>query len=57
MEHPHEGHEAPPSFWTTRYAIGLLVIGGVPARRFGYRESCRQVRQGNASVGARYCTS
>lgn len=31
MEHPHEGHEAPPSFWTTRYAIGLLVIGGVAA--------------------------
>ena len=29
MEHPHEGHEAPPSFWSTRYAIGLLVIGGV----------------------------
>lgn len=31
MEHPHEGHEAPPNFWTTRYAIGLLVIGGVAA--------------------------
>ena len=28
MEHQHEEHEAPPSFWSTRYAIGLLVIGG-----------------------------
>lgn len=27
MDHPHEEHEVPPSFWSTRYAIGLVVIG------------------------------
>ncbi len=31
MNHPHEGRDALPSFWTSRYAIGLLVIGGVAA--------------------------
>mgnify|MGYP001016303226 CR=1 FL=1 len=24
-------HEAPPSFWSSRYAIGMVVIGGVAA--------------------------
>jgi len=24
-------HEAPPSFWSSRYAIGLVVIGAVAA--------------------------
>jgi hypothetical protein len=28
MSHPHE---APPRFWSSRYAIGLVVIGGVAA--------------------------
>jgi hypothetical protein len=31
MTHQHEGKDSPPSFWTSRYAIGLLVIGGVAA--------------------------
>ena len=31
MNHHHEGHDVPPSFWTSRYAIGLVVIGGVAA--------------------------
>jgi Protein of unknown function (DUF2933) len=31
MTHQHEGQDAPPSFWSSRYAIGLLVIGGVAA--------------------------
>lgn len=31
MQHLHEGHESPPSFWSTRYAVGLIVIGGVAA--------------------------
>ncbi|WP_028455125.1 DUF2933 domain-containing protein [Chitinilyticum litopenaei] len=30
MNHQHpEGHDLPPSFWKSRYAMGLLVIGGV----------------------------
>lgn len=29
MNHQHQGNDSPPSFWTTRYAIGLLVIGAV----------------------------
>ena len=29
MTHQHEGQDAPPSFWSSRYAIELLVIGGV----------------------------
>ncbi len=31
MDHDRAGHETPPSFWTTRYAVGLLVIGAVAA--------------------------
>ena len=31
MSHQHDGHESPPSFWSSRYAIGLVVIGGVVA--------------------------
>ena len=31
MNHQREGHDAPPSFWSSRYAIGLVVIGGVAA--------------------------
>ncbi len=31
MTHQNEGQDSPPSFWTSRYAIGLLVIGGVAA--------------------------
>lgn len=30
MNH-HEEHDSPPSFWSSRYAIGLLVIGAVAA--------------------------
>lgn len=29
MNHDHSGHEAPPSFWSSRYAIGLIVIGAI----------------------------
>lgn len=31
MNHHHEGQESPPGFWASRYAIGLVVIGGVAA--------------------------
>lgn len=31
MAHQHEGQDIPPSFWSSRCAIGLLVIGGVAA--------------------------
>lgn len=31
MNHQHERDESPPSFWSSRYAIGLVVIGGVSA--------------------------
>lgn len=31
MEHDPAGHEPPPSFWSSRYAVGLVVIGGVAA--------------------------
>ncbi len=31
MNHQREGHETPRSFWSSRYAIGLLVIGGIAA--------------------------
>ncbi|MDP2371699.1 DUF2933 domain-containing protein [Rhodoferax sp.] len=31
MNHGHGHHEAPPSFWRSRYAIGLIVIGAVAA--------------------------
>ena len=27
----HRGHDEPPSFWSSRYAIGLVVIGGIAA--------------------------
>lgn len=29
MNHEHEAHETPPNFWSSRYAIGLIVIGAV----------------------------
>ena len=29
MDHDHSGHETPPSFWRSRYAIGLVVIGAI----------------------------
>ena len=31
MEHNPIGHEGPPSFWRSRYAIGLIVIGAIAA--------------------------
>lgn len=31
MNDHHEGRDTPPSFWSSRYAIGLVVIGGVAA--------------------------
>ena len=31
MNHQHGGHETPPSFWSSRFAIGLVVIGCVAA--------------------------
>ena len=31
MTHPHDWQKDPASFWSSRYAIGLLVIGGVAA--------------------------
>lgn len=31
MTHQHEGGDTPPSFWSSRYAVGLLVIGAVAA--------------------------
>lgn len=31
MAHDLAGHEAPPSFWRSRYALGLIVIGAVAA--------------------------
>lgn len=29
MNHDHGEHERPPSFWNSRYAVGLIVIGAV----------------------------
>lgn len=29
MNHDLQEHENPPSFWTSRYAVGLIVIGAV----------------------------
>lgn len=29
MNHDHAEHQDPPKFWSSRYAIGLLVIGAV----------------------------
>lgn len=31
MKHQHEEHESPPGFWSSRYAIGLAIAGGVAA--------------------------
>ena len=31
MNHDNEVQEKPPGFWTSRYAIGLIVIGAVAA--------------------------
>lgn len=31
MEHHPIGHESPPNFWRSRYAIGLIVIGAIAA--------------------------
>lgn len=31
MNHQHDGNESPPSFWSSRYAIGLVVMGAVAA--------------------------
>ena len=31
MEHHYFEHEPPPSFWRSRYAIGMAVIGMVAA--------------------------
>lgn len=31
MDHDHETPVQPPSFWSSRYAVGLLVIGAVAA--------------------------
>ena len=31
MSHQHDGHESPPSFWSSRYAIGYVAIGAVAA--------------------------
>lgn len=29
MNRDHSGHENPPGFWSSCYAIGLIVIGGI----------------------------
>ncbi|MBN9341497.1 MAG: hypothetical protein ABT02_10010 [Comamonadaceae bacterium SCN 68-20] len=31
MSHQHDGHGSPPSFWSSRYAIGYVAIGAVAA--------------------------
>ncbi|MBK1683956.1 MULTISPECIES: DUF2933 domain-containing protein [Rhodoferax] len=31
MDHDHETPDQPPSFWSSRYAVGLLVIGAAAA--------------------------
>jgi len=31
MDHDPADHETPPSFWSSRYAIGLVVVGAVAA--------------------------
>lgn len=31
MDHDPADHEAPPRFWSSRYAIGLVIIGAVAA--------------------------
>ena len=40
MNNHHEGHDAPPSFWSSRYAIGLVVIGGVCAAAGMSADAC-----------------
>jgi hypothetical protein len=29
MDHNQQVNEHPPGFWSSRYAVGLLVIGGI----------------------------
>lgn len=29
MHHDHSGNETPPGFWSSRYAIGLIVVGAI----------------------------
>lgn len=29
MNHNHSSHDTPPGFWSSRYAIGLIVIGAI----------------------------
>ncbi|TXH86947.1 MAG: DUF2933 domain-containing protein [Rhodoferax sp.] len=31
MDHDHAGHDTPPGFWSSRYAVGLIVLGGIAA--------------------------
>ena len=31
MDDHHEGNDKPPGFWSSRYAIGWIVIGGIAA--------------------------
>lgn len=31
MNQQHQGHELPPRFWSSRYAIGFIVIAAVAA--------------------------
>jgi hypothetical protein len=31
MNQQHQGHEPPSKFWSSRYAIGFIVIGSVAA--------------------------
>lgn len=53
MNHQHGGHESPPSFWSSRYAIGLVVIGGVAAYSgIGVRGQVggRQLALGNTAL-------
>ena len=40
MSHQHDGHESPPSFWSSRYAIGYVAIGAVAAYFLGYPDFC-----------------
>jgi len=29
MNHQHQENNSVPNFWSTRYAIGLIVLGGI----------------------------
>lgn len=31
MNHQHQENNSVPNFWSTRYAIGLIVLGGIAA--------------------------